>query len=85
MQQTHFASDGLFCTKHTSQLQFSGALNISPSDVEEVREEELVEEEAVVDCVEVWWGELSGPGEVRVTGEAKPKERREGELKQKSS
>lgn len=74
MQQTHFASDGLFCTKHTSQLQqFSGALNISPSPVEEEREEVVeVEEEGAVDSVEVWWGELSGPGEVRVTGEAKP-------------
>lgn len=55
IQQTHFASDGLFCTKHTSQLQFSGALNISPSPVEEEKEEVVVEveEEGAVDCVEV--------------------------------
>ena len=78
IQQTHFASDGLFCTKQTSQLQFSGALNKSPSPVEE-RDEAVVEvevEEGIVDCVEVWWGELSGPGEVRATGEARPRENR---------
>lgn len=79
-QQTHFASDGLFCTKHTSQLQpFSGALNKSPNPVEEEREEVVVEvEEGAVDCVEFGWGALSGPGEVRATGEPKPKGNRRG-------
>ncbi len=74
IQQTHFVSDGLFCTKHTSQLQPGGALNITPNPVEE--EEEVVvvvvEEEGAVDCLEVSCGVLSGVGEVRATGEAKP-------------
>lgn len=78
IQQTHLASDGLFCTKQTSQLQPGGALNNSPNPVEE---EEVVvvvaleaeeEEEGAVDCVEVCSGVLSGPGEVRAMGEAKP-------------
>lgn len=66
-------SDGLFCTRQVSQLQPDGALNISPNPVvEEVREVEVVEEEAPVDCVEVCSGVSSGLGEVRATGEAKP-------------
>lgn len=77
IQQTHLASDGLFCTKQTSQLQPGGALNNSPNPVEE---EEVVvvvaleeeEEDGAVDCVEVCSGVLSGPGEVRAMGEAKP-------------
>jgi len=67
IQQTHFVSDGLFCTKQTSQLQPAGALNKSPKPVEEEREEVVV---GAVNCVD--WGALSGLGEVRATGEAKP-------------
>lgn len=79
IQQTHLASDGLFCTKQTSQLQPGGALNKSPNPVEEEEvvvvvalEAEEEEEKGAVDCVEVCSGVLSGPGEVRATGEAKP-------------
>lgn len=36
MQQTHFVSDGLFCTRQTSQLQPGGGLNKSPNPAEEV-------------------------------------------------
>lgn len=72
IQQTHLVSDSLFCTKQTSQLQPGGALNKSPNPVDEDREEVVIEEEGAVDCVEVCCGVLSGPGEVRATGEAKP-------------
>lgn len=70
LQQTYFVSDGLFCTKQTSRLQPGGALNNSPNPDEEGGEEVVVEGE--VDCVEISWGAMSGPGEVRVTGEANP-------------
>lgn len=33
-QQTHFVSEGLFCTKHVSQLHPGGGLNKSPDPVE---------------------------------------------------
>lgn len=75
VQQTHLVSDGLFCTMQTSQLQPGGALNTSANPAEEEREEMVVveeEEAAAVDGVDVCSGELSGPGEVRATGEAKP-------------
>lgn len=73
IQQTHFVSDGLFCTMQTSQLQPGGALNRSPKPAEEESDEVVVvEEDVAVDCVEVCSGALSGPGEVRATGEAKP-------------
>lgn len=53
MQQTHFVSDGLFCTKQTSQLQPAGALNMSPSSTEERTELVVVEvKEGAVDSVE---------------------------------
>lgn len=42
IQQTQFVSDGLFCTKQTSQLHPGGALNKSPNPDEEVREEVVV-------------------------------------------
>lgn len=68
-------SDGLFCTKQTSQFHPGGDLNISPKPIEELREEEEVEvvvvvvddSEAVVSC-----GVSSerGPGS---TEEAKPR------------
>lgn len=66
-------SDGLFCTKQTSQFHPGGDLNISPNPVEELRAEEEVEvvvvddSEAVVSC-----GVSSerGPGS---TEEAKPR------------
>lgn len=67
IQQTHFVSDGLFCTMQTSQLQPCGALNKSPNPVEEEREEVVVvveEEGGAVDCVEVCCGVSSGPDEV---------------------
>lgn len=60
IQQTHLVSDGLFCTKQTSQLQPGGALNILPSPAEEDREEVVVvvvvvmEEKGEVDSVEVF-------------------------------
>lgn len=73
IQQTHFVSDDLFCTKQTSQLQPAGALNKSPKPVEEEREEVVVEVvEGAVNCEDVCWGASSGLGEVRATGEAKP-------------
>ncbi len=76
IQQTHLVSDGLFCTKQTSQLQPGGALNASPNPVEEEREEVVVVVEGgAVDCVDVCCGELSGPGEVRAMGEAKPRQK----------
>lgn len=71
IQQTHFVSDSLFCTKQVLQLHPGGALYKSPNPVEEVREEVIVVEEegAVVFC-----GVSPGPGEVRATGEAKPRQ-----------
>lgn len=42
IQQTQFVSDGLFCTKQTSQLHPGGALNKSPNPDEEAREEVVV-------------------------------------------
>lgn len=72
MQQTHFESDGLFCTKHTSQLQPAGCLNKSPKPVEEERE--LVVVEGTLICVDFCLGASSGLGEVRAIGEAKPEE-----------
>lgn len=76
IQQTHFVSDNLFDTKQVSQVQPGGAFNKSPNPVEEEREEVVVvaEEEGAVDCVEVCCGVLSGPWEVRATGDAKPRE-----------
>lgn len=63
VQQTHLLSDGLFCTKHTSQLQPAGALNkpenpgVEAVEVEEaaaavvaVLDEENEKEGAVVFC-----------------------------------
>lgn len=79
MQQTHFLSDGLFCTKQTSQLQPAVGLNKSPKPVEEEREVVVVE--GAVICVEVCWGASSGLGEVRATGDAKPEENRREILK----
>lgn len=74
IQQTHLVSDGLFCTKQTSQLQPGGALNTLPNPVEEKEEVVVVVvvEEGAVDWVEVCSGTMSGPGELRATGEAKP-------------
>lgn len=75
IQQTHFVSDTLFCTKQTSQLQPGGALNKSPNPDEEEGGEVVVvvdEEEGAVDCLKVCCGVLSGLGEVRAAGEAKP-------------
>lgn len=82
IQQTHFVSDSLFCTKHTSQLHPVGALNKSPNPVEETAEEVVVavlveveeedEEEVEREGAVVFGGVSSGPGEVRATGEAKP-------------
>lgn len=72
IQQTHLVSDGLFCTKQTSQLQPGGALNNSPNPVEEEVVVVVEDEEGAVDCVEVCSGVLSGPGEVRAMVEAKP-------------
>lgn len=69
IQQTHFVSDSLFCTKQTSQLHPGAALNKSTNPTEEDREE-VVDVRRVVDCVEIFWEEASG--EVRATGEAKP-------------
>ena len=74
-QQTHFASDGLFGTKQTSQVQLSGM--ISPNPVDEERGVVVVEEEEVaVDSVEVCSGEVSEPEEGCATGQAKPGENR---------
>lgn len=54
LQQTHFVSDGLFCTKQTSQLQPGATLNKSPHPAEEEREVVVVAEVGgAVDCVEV--------------------------------
>lgn len=65
IQQTHFVSDGLLCTKQISQLQPGGALNKSLHPIEEVLEEVVAEvEEGAVDSVEVSWGVSLGPGEV---------------------
>lgn len=72
-QQTHFVSEGLFCTKQTSQFHPGDGLNRSPNPVEELVEEEVVvgeEDEAVVCC-----GASSRPEPVW-TGEAKPLQRR---------
>lgn len=79
-QQTHFVSEGLFCTKQTSQLQPGGVFIKSPNPVEGGREEEevvvVIEEEEeggkAVESAEVCSGASSGLGEVRATGEAKP-------------
>lgn len=77
IQQTHLVSDSLFCTKQTSQLQPGGALSKLPNPVEEEREEVVVVvEEGAVDCVEVCCGAMSGIGEVRATGEAKPRHKK---------
>lgn len=62
IQQTHFVSDGLFCTKQTSQFHPGGGLNGSPNPAEELREEVVVmavvgDGEAVVCC-----GASSGHG-----------------------
>lgn len=53
IQQTHLASDGLFCTKQTSQLQPGGALNKPSHPAEGVLKEVVVVEleEGAVDCV----------------------------------
>lgn len=84
IQQTHFVSDSLFCTKHTSQFHPAGALNKSPNPVEETAEEVVVavlveveeedeeDEEVEREGAVVFCGVSSGPGEVRATGEAKP-------------
>lgn len=52
IQQTHFASDSLFCTEQTSQLQPGGALN-KPSHPAEGESEVVVVEvdKGAVDCV----------------------------------
>lgn len=63
IQQTHLVSDGLFCTKQTSQPQPGGALNTSPNLVEEGEDVVVVMEEGVVDSVEVCRRSLAGPGE----------------------
>lgn len=62
IQQTHFVSDGLFCTKQTSQVHPEGGLNKSPNPVEELREvvAVVVEEEGAVVC----WGVSSVHWEV---------------------
>lgn len=52
VQQTHFVSDGLFCTKQSLQLQPGGALNKSPHPAEEDRDE-VVMDEGALGCVEV--------------------------------
>lgn len=67
-------SDGLFCTKQASQLQPGGALNKPPHPAEDERGVVVELEAGVVDCPEICCGEASGPGEVRATGEAKPRE-----------
>lgn len=63
-------SDGLFCTKHTSQLHPGGGLNKSPKPVEVTEEVVVVAEDegAVVFC-----GVSSDPGKVRGPEEAKPR------------
>lgn len=68
-------SEGLFCTKQTSQFHPGGGLNRSPNPVEELVEEVVVvvvveDGEAVVCC-----GASSGQEPV-FTGEAKPTQRR---------
>lgn len=50
MQQTHFVSDCLFCTKQTSQFHPGGGLNRSSKPAEELREEVVVEDGAAVVC-----------------------------------
>ena len=55
IQQTHFVSDCLFSTKHTSQLQSVDALNKLLNPVDEGVE-------GAADCVDVCWGVESGPG-----------------------
>lgn len=69
MQQTHFVSEGLFCTKQTSQFHPGTALNRSPNPAEELVEEVVVVAggEAAVCC---------GAGPVG-TGEEKPEQRKE--------
>lgn len=66
-------SDGLFCTKQTSQFHPGGGLNRSPNPAEELREEVVVVEdgEPVVCC-----GASSGQGPVESV-EANPARRTE--------
>lgn len=74
-QATHFESDGLFCTKQTSHShEPAWGLNKLPNPSEEEREEVVEVEKVAVDCVVVCWGVVSGPGELRAIGEAKPKQ-----------
>lgn len=64
LQATHLTLVGLFCTMQTSQSQEpAGALNRSPNPVEA---------EGAVVTAGVCWKVTSGPGELRLTGEAKP-------------
>lgn len=65
MQHTHFASDGLFCTKQTLQLHPAGALKKSLRAVEE--DAAVEEEEWAEDCVEV-------SGDFCTVVEAKPEQ-----------
>lgn len=72
VQQTHLLSDGLFCTKHTSQFHPAGALNRPENPVEEaagVVQEAAGEEVAVLDVENekegaVFCGASSGLAEV---------------------
>lgn len=72
MQQTHFGSEGLFCTKQTSQVHPGGGLNRSPKPAEELVEEVVAPaggEAAAVCCG-------ASPGQEPVcTGEEKPKQK----------
>ena len=73
-QATHLASDCLFCTRQTSQLQEpAGGLNRLPKPAEEEREG--AEEKGAVDTVELDRGALLALGELEVTGEAKSGEK----------
>lgn len=56
VQHTHFVSDCLFGTKHTSQVQSAEALNKPPNPAEEEKEEVVEVEEGAVDCVDICWG-----------------------------
>lgn len=77
IQQTHFVSDGLFCTKQTSQLHPDGALNKSPNPGEDETEEVVVVEEGAVGGLEVFCRVSSGSEEVGTTGEAKPEQNKQ--------